>query len=207
MNCIQGESGSQTANGNGRRSRRDSSVQSDRSREGSQSSQGSGSRQRMVRFSDRTPPERDRSTARSTTSYPPRTASVPRQSGGPPPWQSNQGSWNRPRGDFSASNRPPWQGYNRQTAAPGDRWRNQGQNFNQPRAGSSNEWPTNRNSFPWGTRQRSWSDSSSVALRDTGQQQRQWGPPLSRPPPGATDATPRGRENRPPMSGLSLIHI
>ena len=150
----------------------------------------------MVRFIDRTPPERDRSAARSTTSYPPRTASVPRQSGGPPPWQSNQGSWNRPRGDLSASNRPPWQGYNRQSAAPGDRWRNQGQNSNAPRW-TSNEWPTNRNSFPWGSRQRSWSDSSSVALRDAGQQPRQWGAPPTRPPPGASDTAPRGQENRP----------
>ena len=158
----------------------------------------------MVRFDDRTTPDRGQSTARSTTRYPPRTASESRPLGGQSSWQSGQRSWDRPRGDWSGSNRPTWQDNRRQSPASGDRWRSQGQASSGSRW-SNNQWPTNRNTFPWTPRQRSWSDSSSAPLRESGQRPRPWGPPPSRPPPGASDTAPRGQENRPPGMPGCLI--
>ena len=204
VHCIRGSSDPQESTGGNGRQRRNSQASSTQSRDGSEASQSSGNRPRAVHFEDQTGSGRGRSTAQSTTNYPQRSGSNSQPPNNRGNWSSGRGNWNQPRGNWGSGNwnpgRPPWQGGPRYLPpSSGDRF---GDRERAPdRRWQNNQWPTDRSTFPWGSRQRSGSvDSNQSVLRDSGQQPRQWGSgaPVSRPPPGASDNAPRGQENRPP---------
>ena len=216
--CVQGSSNSKsTSTGNRSKGQRQNSpAPSDLSGGNTSVSQGPGNRSRSVRFEDQStdgngPPSGqrqrnhgDRGNFRSSSVNRPIQVNSDNRGNGnwdrSPLRQGNYDNWG-----YDNRSRSPGQGFPRyRPPSSGDR--DGVREPHQSQQWSSNGWPTDRSTFPWG-RQRSSSADSSMSidhrpLRDynrLGPRQR-WGSGSSgcRPPPGAVDQSPAGQENQPP---------